>query len=80
MKALKKDNTWELVQLPKGKTTVGCKWVLTIKHKSNGTVERYKVHLVAKSFTQTYRIDYQETFAPIAKLNTYESSCYCQPT
>ena len=80
MKALKKDNTWELVQLPKEKTTVGCKWVLTIKHKSNGTVKRYKARFVVKSFTQTYGIDYQETFAPIAKLNTYESSCYCQRT
>ena len=80
MKALQKDNTWELVQLLKGKTTVGCKWLFTIKHKSNGTVERYKAHLVAKGFTQTYGIDYQETFAPIAKLNTYKSSCHCQPT
>ena len=70
MKALKKDNTWELVQFPKGKTTVGCKWVFTIKHKSNGTVERYKAHLVAKGFTQTYGIDYLQTFAPVAKLNT----------
>ena len=80
MKALQKDNTWELVQLLKGKTTVGCKWVLTIKHKTNGIVERYKARLVAKIFAQTYGIDYQETFAPIAKLNTYESSCHCQPT
>ena len=70
MKALKKDNTWELVQFPKGKTTVGCKWLFTIKHKSNGTVERYKAHLVAKGFTQTYGIDYLQTFAPVAKLNT----------
>ena len=67
---MKKDNTWELVQFPKGKTTVGCKWVFTIKHKSNGTVERYKAHLVAKGFTQTYGIDYLQTFAPVAKLNT----------
>ena len=70
MKALKKDNTCELVQFPKGKTTVGCKWVFTIKRKSNGTVERYKAHLVAKGFTQTYGIDYLQTFAPVAKLNT----------
>ena len=47
-----------------------CKWVFTVKYKSNGTVERYKTHLVAKGFTQMYRIDYQETFAPIAKLST----------
>ena len=56
--------------MPKGKTIVGCKWVFTIKHKSNGTVERYKAHLVAKGFTQTYGIDYLQTFAFFAKLNT----------
>ena len=47
-----------------------CKWVFTVKYKSDGTVERYKTHLVAKRFTQMYGIDYQETFAPIAKLST----------
>ena len=37
---------------------------------SNGTLERYKAHLVAKEFTQTYGIDNTETFALVAKLNT----------
>ena len=41
-----------------------------LKYKSDGKVERYKAHWVAKGFTQMYKIDYQEKFAPIAKLNT----------
>ena len=66
---LEKHETWEIVNLPEGKTTVGCKWVFTVKFKSNGTLERYKARLVAKGFTQTYGIDDTETFVSVAKLN-----------
>ena len=70
IEALLKNNTWTIVPLPEGKKAVGCKWVFSIKHKADGTVERYKVRLVAKGYTQTYEVDYQETFSPVAKLST----------
>ena len=70
IRALEKNGTWEVMNLPRGKRSVGCKWVFTIKYQADGTIERYKVRLVAKGFTQTYGIDYTETFAPVAKLNT----------
>ena len=70
MNALKKNGTWEVVDLPREKKVVGCKWVFTIKSKTDGNVERYKATRVAKGFTQTYGIDYQETFAPVAKINS----------
>ena len=73
MNALLKNRTWEIIDLPKEKKTMGCKWVFTIKCKPDGSIERYKTMLVAKGFTQTYGIDYQETFAPpVAKINSIQ--------
>ena len=70
MDALQKNKTWELVDLPNGKKPMGCKWVFVVKFKGDGFLERYKTRLVAKGYTQTYGVDYQETFALVTKMNT----------
>ncbi|KAH9689179.1 retrovirus-related pol polyprotein from transposon RE1 [Citrus sinensis] len=69
MRSLQKNQTWELVDLLPGKKPVSCRWIYTIKYKADGSIERYKARLVAKGYTQTYGIDYTDTFAPVAKIN-----------
>jgi hypothetical protein len=59
--------------LPSGKKKkkpVGFKWVVIVTNKAYGSVERYKVISVAKGFTQTYRIEDEDTFASVAKMNS----------
>ena len=69
MDALHKTGTWDLIDLPFGKSVIGCKWVYKIKTRSDGTIDCYKARLVAKGFTQEYGIDYEETFTSVARLS-----------
>ena len=67
MSALEKNKTWEIVERPKRKNIVDCKWIFTLKYKADGSLERHKARLVAKGYTQTYEVDYQETFCSSCK-------------
>jgi hypothetical protein len=62
-----------LVDLPRNKSVIGCKWVYKIKTKSDGTIEGYKTCLFAKGYAQEYGIDYEETFAPVAHITSVRS-------
>lgn len=65
MRALIDNDTWNVVNLPENKKTVGCKQVFIVKYKADSDIELYKSGLVAQGFTQAYEIDYEETFDPV---------------
>jgi len=68
--ALERTGTWDLVLMFPQVTPITCKWVYKIKTHYDGSLERYKAHLVARGFQQEHGRDYDETFAPIAHMTT----------
>ena len=71
--SLLKNKTWTLVPRPENKNVVGNRWVFKVKHKADGTIDRFKARLVAQGFTQTHGVDYGEVFSPVARLAAIRS-------
>ena len=68
-----KNDVWDVVPRPEGKSVVTSKWIYKIKHAANGIIEKYKARFVARGFSQKEEIDYEETFAPVARYTTIRS-------
>ncbi|GJU52940.1 retrovirus-related pol polyprotein from transposon TNT 1-94 [Tanacetum coccineum] len=64
------NDVWELVPQPRNMTIIGTKWVFRNKLDENGIVSRNKTRLVAQGYNQQERIGYDETYAPIARLES----------
>jgi len=70
VKSIEKNDTWELTTLPKGHEAIGVKWVYKTKKNASGEVERYKAQLVVKGYKQKHGVDYDEVYAPVARMDT----------
>ena len=73
MRSLDENDVWELVELPEGKHAVGSKWVYNIKTCADGSIECYKAQLVAPGFSQRFNTDYDETFCPVVRLESFRT-------
>ena len=62
------NSSWVLVPAPPNTSIIGSNWIYSVKVRSDGSLDRYKARLVAQGYKQEYGIDYEETFAPVAKM------------
>jgi hypothetical protein len=67
MKVLERNTTWDLVELPRDRKTVGCEWVYKLKKGVDDKVERYKERMVVKGYSQKECIDFYGIFSPVVK-------------
>ena len=65
--SIMKNDVWDVVSSPEGKSVVTSKWIYKIKHVADGIIEKYKARFVSRGFSQKEGIDYEETFAPVAR-------------
>ena len=69
MDSLKENDTYELTQLPEGRSAVGGRWIYTVKSSPNSD-EKFKARYVAKGYAQVRDLDYHETFSPTARITS----------
>ena len=71
IQSMRHNGVWELVELPEGHRPIGCKWVYKTKRDPKGKIEKFKVRLVAKGFTQREGVDYEATFSPVSSKDSF---------
>ncbi|GJZ65717.1 retrotransposon protein, putative, ty1-copia subclass [Tanacetum coccineum] len=77
---MKDNQVWVLIDLPPNGQTIGSKWIFKKKNDMDGNVHSFKARLVAKGYTQTYSVDYGETFSPVADIRAINILfCHSRP-
>ena len=71
--SIMKNQVWEVVPRPEGKKVVGFRWIYKVKHATDGSMQKYKVRFVEKGFSHKEGIDYEETFALVARYSSIQS-------
>jgi hypothetical protein len=69
-----KNDVWDVVPRPEGKSVVTSKWIYKIKHAVDGSIEKHKARFVARGFSHVEGIDYEETFALVARYTSIYTS------
>jgi hypothetical protein len=70
MDTVEKNHTWELADLPRGHIAITLKWVFKLKRDEAGAIVKHKTRLVARDFLQREGIDFDDTFAPVARMES----------
>jgi hypothetical protein len=68
--SIRENKTWSLVDLPRGHKAISLKWVFKLKHDEHGEVVKHKAQLVAKGYVQRQGIDFDEVYAPVARMES----------
>ena len=71
--SIMKNDVWEVVPRPEGKSVVTSRWLYKNKNAADGSIEKYKARFVAREFSQVEGVDYDETFALVARYTSIRS-------
>ena len=70
MTFIEQNDTWKLTELPIGRKVIGLKWIYKIKQDAKGEIIKYKERLVVKGYVQEHRVNFDEIFVPVTRIDT----------